>query len=384
MPVRKIILLLLPAGIFFLSCNGSIFHKKTAHEAYASQVGDSPDGQQWVTVSKNILLSPLNISLPYRQLGYFPTDKPRALSLGFNAKAGERISFDLVRKTKDNFVIYADLFQQDGTDVSHLLAADTALSQFVWDIKSTGLYILRVQPELYCNGDYELSISVSPSLGFPVAGNKARIGSFWGDNRDAGLRSHEGIDIFATKLTPVVAAADGYISRVAEGGIGGKTVSLRPTSRDISLYYAHLDTQLVEEGQDVKKGDTLGLVGNTGNAKFTPPHLHFGVYTFGGAVDPFPFVNRTVKIAPAFNAKTLAARLQLKPLAGTKAKELPTNNDSLLIPLAVTADNYIAELPDGSIIQTPISSVKILKPKKQARSLATGAMNDSKQSYKSF
>lgn len=301
MSVKKIIFFLLPAGFFFLSCNSSIFHKKTAHEAYASKVDNSPEGQQWVTVSKNILLSPQNISLPYRQFGYFPTDKPRALSLGFNARPGERISFDLVRKTKDNFVIYADLFKQVGTGVSHLLAADTTLSQFVWDIQSTGLYILRLQPELYRTGDYELSISVSPSLGFPVAGNKARIGSFWGDNRDAGLRSHEGIDIFAAKLTPVVAAADGYISRVAEGGIGGKTIWLRPTSQDISLYYAHLDTQLVEEGQDVKKGDTLGLVGNTGNAKFTPPHLHFGIYTFGGAVDPFPFVNRTIKIAPTLD-----------------------------------------------------------------------------------
>ena len=378
MSVKKIIFFLLPAGLFFLSCNSSIFYKKTAHEAYASKVDDSPEGQQWVTVSKNILLSQQNISLPYRQFGYFPTDKPRALSLGFNAKPGERINFDLVRKTKDNFVIYADLFKQVGTDVSHLLAADTALSQFVWDIQSTGLYILRLQPELYRTGDYELSISVSPSLGFPVAGNKARIGSFWGDNRDAGLRSHEGIDIFAAKLTPVVAAADGYISRVAEGGIGGRTVWLRPTSQDISLYYAHLDTQLVEEGQDVKKGDTLGLMGNTGNAKFTPPHLHFGIYTFGVAVDPFPFVNRTIKIAPAFNAKTLAARLQLKTLLRTKAKVLPTNNDSLLIPLAVTADNYIAELPDGSIIQTPISSVKIIQPKKKAGSLATGKLENSK------
>ena len=154
-----------------------------------------------------------------------------------------------------------------------------------------------MQPPLYDEGEYSHAISIAPSLQFPVSGNKAKAGSFWGDGRDGGKRSHEGIDIFAPKHTPAVAAADGYITGVKEGGIGGKTVWLRPTGKNYTLYYALLDKQTVSEGQVVKKGDVVGLVGNTGNAKHTPSHLHFGIYTWNGPIDPFPFVNPAIKTA---------------------------------------------------------------------------------------
>ena len=76
-----------------------------------------------------------------------------------------------------------------------------------------------------------------------------------------------------------------------ETAIGGKVVWLRVKDRDYTLYYAHLDSQTVTDGQEIGTGDTLGLMGNTGNARSTSPHLHFGVYTFNGPVDPLPFVN---------------------------------------------------------------------------------------------
>ncbi|HKZ68314.1 MAG TPA: M23 family metallopeptidase [Chitinophagaceae bacterium] len=373
MSIKKLLFLLLPAAMLCLSCSSSvnkIFGKKTPHEAYSDKVEDSPEGQKWLAVSKKALTIPQTIQLPYRQVGYFHADKPRALALHFAARQGERVNFDLVKKNGADFVIYADLFKQNGTDVSHLLAADTAGSRFGFDMEETGNYILRLQPELYRTGEYSLSASVAPSLGFPVAGNKARTGSFWGDARDAGQRRHEGIDIFAPKLTPAIAATDGRVSRVSEGGIGGKTIWLKAAGRDIHLYYAHLDKQLVQEGQNVKKGDTLGLVGNTGNAKYTPPHLHFGIYTFGGAIDPFPFVNKTIKTAPAFTAKDLTGPLQFKRTWKAKVGR-PVNDTSLLVPLAVTAGGYIAEFPDGSIIQTPFTSVKTVRTEKQQAVLAT-------------
>lgn len=372
MSIKKTLFILLSVILFCLSCNNAIykiFNKRTPHEAYADKVKDMPDGDQWLAVSQNILLSPQSVSLPYRQVGYFPTDKPRVLALQFAAKQGERINFDLAKKTGESFVIYADLFKQDGTEVSHLFAADTSNSLFSFDADETANYILRLQPELYRTGEYNLSASVTPSLGFPVAGNKAKPGSFWGAVRDAGKRSHEGIDIFAPKLTPAIAAVDGYISRVAEGGIGGKTIWLRAKNRNIHLYYAHLDQQLVQEGQDIKTGDTLGLIGNTGNAKYTPSHLHFGIYTAGGAVDPLPFVNTNVKSAPAFPAKDLAVWLKFKSSAQEKIIRA-INDTALLLPLAVTDSKYIAELPDGNIIQIPFSSVKTIKIEKQDK-LAT-------------
>src|SRR5690606_37952339 len=91
----------------------------------------------------------------------------------------------------------------------------------------------------------------------------------------------------------------GRITSVKEGGLGGKTVWMRPEGRNISLYYAHLDSQSVSIGQRVAEGDTVGFVGNTGNARTTPPHLHFGIYSMGGAVDPLPYVKKDLTGPPA-------------------------------------------------------------------------------------
>jgi hypothetical protein len=211
---------------------------------------------------------------------------------------------------------------------------------------------------LFRGGEYSLSITVGPSLQFPVSGNKAKAGSFWGASRDGGKRNHEGVDIFAPKSTPVVAAADGFVTGVREGGIGGKVVWVRVKDRNITLYYAHLDKQLVDEGQEVKKGQTLGLVGNTGNAQYTPAHLHFGIYTARGPVDPFPFVNPAIKTAPAVPAKNLQNYLKL-----TKTQKLPSDHtvakaNTLLVPIAVNAKGYITEVPGGNLIQVPFSSVQ--------------------------
>lgn len=87
-----------------------------------------------------------------------------------------------------------------------------------------------------------------------------------------------------------MAVEDGTINRIGDGGIGGKVIWFSPADYRFSVYYAHLDTQLVAAGQRVKKGDILGTVGNTGNAKNTPAHLHFGIYGNSGARDPLAFV----------------------------------------------------------------------------------------------
>ena len=146
---------------------------------------------------------------------------------------------------------------------------------------------------------------------------------------------------------------------------------MRPAGKSYTLYYAHLDKQLVAEGQFVKKGETIGLVGNTGNARTTPAHLHFGVYTFGGAVDPLPFVNRTNKTAPEVPERNLAGSLKL-----TKSKKTATNTikaNTELVPLAVTSKGYIAELPDGTLMQIGFNEAKIIKPQQK---MATGVVTN--------
>lgn len=338
---------------------------KTPHEKYADKLedkhlDDTPEGRQWFAAAKTALQDPLTIQLPYKQNGIFPNDKPRSLGLQFHAKQGQQLTFTFSRKAASNLVFYADLFNANEADASPLLSADTSSNQVSFDVETSGDYVLRLQPELFQSGEYSLSISVGPTLGFPVSYSKANIGSFWGDDRDGGKRSHEGIDIFAPKHSPAIAAANGYITRVREGGIGGKTVWLRPENKNYSLYYAHLDTQLVHEGQFVKKGDTIGLVGNTGNARYTPSHLHFGVYSFAGAVDPLPFVNRNIKTASEVPAKNLDGLLKLTK--SYKIADTSLKANTLLTPMAVSPKGYIAELPDGKKIQVSFSKVKTIEP----------------------
>jgi murein DD-endopeptidase MepM/ murein hydrolase activator NlpD len=355
-------MLLLSFVAIVLSCNttiNKIFTRRTPHEAYAKQIESLPESKLWVEVSTKTLAMAQPIKLPYKHAGYFPGGKPRALSLLFNAKHGQRIQFTLLSKTPDKPLIFADIFRRDTTGFTHEQAIDTTATIFSYEAPSTGEYLLRLQPGLFDSAAYDLTITALPSIGFPVAGNKAKAGSYWGDARDGGHRSHEGVDIFAAKRTPAIAAADGYITGVKNGGIGGKTVWLRVNDRRIHLYYAHLDTQLVAEGDQVTKGDTLGLIGNTGNARFTPPHLHFGVYTSWGPVDPYPFIQEPGRQVPDVPRKDLTVQLQLKAL--TKFKPGSQFRDStILVPLAVNADGYIVEYPDGRLSQTSFSSVKVI------------------------
>jgi murein DD-endopeptidase MepM/ murein hydrolase activator NlpD len=376
--------LLLVACISF-SCSSTL-HKifnghKTPHEEYAEKLEDknldnTAEGRAWLAASKKALEAPQSIQLPYKQTGYFHPDKPRSLGLKFRAKQGEKLLFILNKKLA-GLVIYSDLFKTNSTSTS-LLSADTSSSQFSFDVEETGDYILRLQPELFRSGEYSLTISIGPSLGFPVLENKASIGSFWGDGRDGGKRSHEGIDIFASKHSPAIAAADGYITGVREGGIGGKTVWLRPEGKNYTLYYAHLDKQLVREGQFVKKGETVGLVGNTGNAKQTPSHLHFGVYTYKGAIDPLPFINKTIKTAPDVPSKNLTVALKL--IKSKKVGEAFIKANALLTPLAVTSKFYIAETIEGNLMQISFNEVKPMKQDtRSAYESATNSVKSQKQ-----
>jgi murein DD-endopeptidase MepM/ murein hydrolase activator NlpD len=96
--------------------------------------------------------------------------------------------------------------------------------------------------------------------------------------------------LITPRAAAVLAAADGIVTSVGTNGLGGNVVwEVRPLHGE-SLYYAHLETQFVKAGSYVKRGEVLGTVGNTGNARGGPAHLHFGIYAPGGAVDPLPYL----------------------------------------------------------------------------------------------
>jgi murein DD-endopeptidase MepM/ murein hydrolase activator NlpD len=371
--------LLILVSFFGVSCGSAvphIFSKKTPHEKYEDKLKDtgaanSPEGRMWLAASVKAVNAAQAISVPYKLKGFFNSDKPRALGLSFTAKQGELVVFDL-QKT-EGLSMYADLFKINGTEPTHILSAETGALQFGLEVKETGTYVLRLQPEINAEGQYELAVQAGPSLGFPVSGSKARVGSVWGDSRDGGKRSHEGIDIFAPKRTPVVAIADGYISAVRDGGLGGKTVNLRPTGSNYSLYYAHLDEQHVKEGQFVKKGEVLGLVGNTGNAKTTPPHLHFGIYSYGGAIDPLPFVNKVSKTPASIPQKELAGNTLRLVKSHKTADGQTLKINSILTPLAITPKGYLAEDELGNLHLAPFSSVKAVRTEPRTITARKGA-----------
>lgn len=136
------------------------------------------------------------------------------------------------------------------------------------------------------------TLNVAPGeFVFPVAAPYTYTDS-WGAPRMTGTpyeHRHQGSDIFALRGTPLVAVADGTISKLGTGILGGISVWL--TIEDGSYYYyGHLEAYApgIYEGKEVAAGEILGYVGNTGNARGTPPHLHFEVHPQGGeAINPY-------------------------------------------------------------------------------------------------
>jgi murein DD-endopeptidase MepM/ murein hydrolase activator NlpD len=126
---------------------------------------------------------------------------------------------------------------------------------------------------------------------FPVVGG-ASYSNDWGSPRPGG-RSHQGIDLFARAGTPIVAVNDGTLSKVGWNRVGGWRFWLRDEWGN-EFYHAHLSAfaPAAVEGATVKKGTVIGFVGNTGDAKATPPHVHFEIHPAGGRpVPPFTYMN---------------------------------------------------------------------------------------------
>ena len=113
--------------------------------------------------------------------------------------------------------------------------------------------------------------------------------------------THEGIDFYAPLGTPVLASADGVVSRTYEGRFYGKCVVITHPhgGKTYTTYSAHLDRWSVAAGQRVRQGETIGASGNTGNS--TGPHFHMTLVEVGnpkrlrgislvGCIDPMPLI----------------------------------------------------------------------------------------------
>lgn len=127
------------------------------------------------------------------------------------------------------------------------------------------------------------------SLPNPVPGQG--LTDTWGAARSQG-RTHEGIDIFAPRGTPIQTTTQGIVSKVGENNLGGRVVVVVGPG-GAGHYYAHLEDYADISPNDwVNAGDVIGYVGDSGNAKGTPPHLHYGIYLNGSAVNPYPLMQK--------------------------------------------------------------------------------------------
>lgn len=123
---------------------------------------------------------------------------------------------------------------------------------------------------------------------FPVAGPHDYIDS-WGAPRSQG--GHEGADIMAARNTPLVAVTDAVVDELSptESGLGGIHLWLRDASGN-RYYYAHMQSvePILREGSRVAAGQVIGGVGNSGDARGGPTHVHFEIHPGGrGAVNPY-------------------------------------------------------------------------------------------------
>lgn len=138
------------------------------------------------------------------------------------------------------------------------------------------------------------------NLLLPVEGvtpNQLRDSFF--DGRSEG-RQHQALDIMAAGGTPVVAVADGKVARLFQSQKGGITLYQLDSSGLYYYYYAHLQRYAdgVVEGKELKRGDVLGYVGDTGNAGPGNYHLHFAItkpsapghWSGGAPINPYPLL----------------------------------------------------------------------------------------------
>lgn len=338
----------------------------TPHERYerallAAGLDQTALGSDWLAAASAALENAVAVASPYREESYLDPREAMATAYRVSAQRGQRIEAIFESEPDTAYQVFIDLFflsDRPGATPRRIASADSLERELDYLARRDGDYLIRVQPELLRGGRYSISVVVGPSLQFPVSGGDANdIGSWYGDSRDAGRRRHEGLDIFARRGTPVLAAADGVVRSTRSNRLGGNVIWLRDEFGQ-NQYYAHLDSQAVSRGQRVLAGDTIGFVGNTGNARTTPPHLHFGIYS-GGTYDPYPALQQVATTPAAFGGdSSLIGGLARVIRDGARVRGLPTTRSDVLTelplhtPLRVEAGTgawYRVLTPDGTV-----------------------------------
>jgi hypothetical protein len=208
----------------------------------------------------------------------------------------------------------------------------------------------------------EIPFNVFPKLTaggyvFPVYGQASYTNTFGAPRANTGW--HHGEDIFAPLGAPILAVANGIVYSVGWNDVGGLRLWLQDLAGN-EFYYAHLSafSPLAVNGAQVRAGDVLGFMGNTGDAEHTPYHLHFEVHPaslmyqgYDGVVAPFPYLNAW-------------KRLRDLPLTGVAGWAPPIS------------DSSNAPKPGAILLQArDISSATGLEPGSLRRAMQAGSVS---------
>jgi murein DD-endopeptidase MepM/ murein hydrolase activator NlpD len=339
----------------------------TPHEAYmeslrAVNLTETALGTQWASAAVRSLSDAPVITLPFEEDGFLFAETPEARSYRVELRRGQRLSIEAGLEGGDRFRFFIDVYRMPGDatdDPLPVLSTEFDSERLEYISTRRAEYVVRLQPELLRGGRYHIALRVEGSIAFPVEERDTRaVLSFFGDSRDGGSRDHHGVDIFAPRGTPVLSATNGRVSRVRTTPIGGKVVWVNDSEEPNRVYYAHLDSQVVRDGMDVKRGTLLGFVGNTGNARTTPPHLHFGLYRRRqGPMDPWYFLYQPSQVLPDASAplehlgvwtRTVNAGIRLREGPSSRAEVVAELEESTpLRVLAASGPWYHVRLPDG-------------------------------------
>lgn len=114
----------------------------------------------------------------------------------------------------------------------------------------------------------------------------------FGDPRDGGSRTHEGLDMMATEGTPIVSPTQAVVIRVGDGSGSGLYVSTANPGGETFVYMHLSKVADIDEGDELEAGDLIGYVGNTGNASGGAAHLHFEIRENREPTDPIERLTR--------------------------------------------------------------------------------------------
>lgn len=331
-------------------------HEQYVEALRSASLDQTALGRDWLLAGEAALANAVTVPLPFRETGYFPAEAA-AVAYQFEVQRGRRLAVDVSFDSLDGGQLFVDLFEHRAGEAPRRVESLTEGATLTYEVARDGRYLLRLQPELMRTGRFTIVERTLASLQFPVSGlTAAAVQSEFGAARDAGRREHEGIDIFAARGTPVIAVVDGHAGN-GTNPLGGNVVWLRDGRTGRRFYYAHLDKWALDGSAPVRAGEVLGYIGNSGNARTTSPHLHFGIYE-RGAIDPLPFLRMDDAVPPAVEGsldqlgdwvRVSAARTPLREgVARKSAARAQLERTAAMRVMGIAADELRVVMPDGS------------------------------------